>query len=280
MNNMSVLSGQKIVVTGGLRGIVKSIIDEIAKEGDVKIAILAKEKNENTDDVLSEYRSKYNTDARFIATDIRSSTSIKESIEKVAQKFGGIDIVINAATVAIIKPMKELTDDILDISYNVNARSSFLVSQYAYEYLAQSGKGQVLNIAPPINLDPKPLSIKTAYASSQYMKSMITVAQAENEQWREKNILVNALWPLYPFTDGENMHLYQQHTEKSGDKKEIKTFGEAALSILKSADKGWNGEFFYDVEVLDMNSTESPNETIYNYNRSFNQQEDKEYHYD
>ena len=41
------LSGQKIVVTGGLRGIVKSIIDEIAKEGDVKIAILAKEKNEN-----------------------------------------------------------------------------------------------------------------------------------------------------------------------------------------------------------------------------------------
>ncbi len=249
---MADMAGQTILITGAIRGVGATIVDRLAQEGDLKIALIAKEKSEATDETISKYRRMYNTDVRFFATDMLDADSIKESIDRVASTFGGIDIVINAASVIIIKSVGNTDVDVLDLSYNINARSSYLVCKYAFAYLQKSSQPQVLNVCPPINLDPRVLATRMAYCATQYMKSMMTVALAENDEWQQQGVRVNGLWPLYPFEDSENLSIYQAHTEKSAQKRSIKVFGEAALCILSRPENGWNGEFFYDEEINDM----------------------------
>ncbi len=263
---MADLEGRSIIVTGAMRGVGAAIVERLVQEGAVSIALLAKDKSEATDETISKYRRMYNADVRFFSTDMLSSQSIKDSVDRVVAAFGGIDIVINAATVAIVKSVANTDENMLDLSYNINARSSYLLCRHAYEYLCKSAQAQVLNICPPINLDPKVLSTRLAYCSSQYMKSMQTVALSDSDDWRRHNILVNALWPLYPFEDGENLHIYQAHTEKSSQRKPISLFGEAAFCILSRPENGWSGEFFYDEEIIDMHKSGEADNIIEHHN--------------
>lgn len=249
---MADIAGQTILITGAMRGVGATIVERLVREGEVNIALLAKDKAEATDDTLSKYRRMYNTDVRFFATDMLDSDSIKDSIQRVASTFGGIDVVINAAAVIVIKSVANTDVDIMDLSYNINARSCYLVCKHAFEFLAKSAQPQVLNICPPINLDPRVLATRMAYCTSQYMKSMITVALAESDDWQQHGIRVNGLWPLYPFEDGENLSIYQAHTEKTAQKRSVKLFGDAAHCVLSRPENGWNGEFFYDEEIIDM----------------------------
>ncbi len=249
---MADIAGQTILITGAVRGVGATIVERLVQEGEVNIALLAKDKAETTDDTLSKYRRMYNTDVRFFATDMLDSDSIKDSVQRVASTFGGIDVVINAAAVIVIKSVANTDVDIMDLSYNINARSCYLVCKHAFEFLTKSAQPQVLNICPPINLDPRVLATRMAYCTSQYMKSMITVALAENDDWQQHGIRVNGLWPLYPFEDGENLSIYQAHTEKTAQKRSVKLFGDAAHCVLSRPENGWNGEFFYDEEIIDM----------------------------
>ena len=249
---MADIAGQTILITGAVRGVGATIVERLVQEGEVNIALLAKDKAETTDDTLSKYRRMYNTDVRFFATDMLDSDSIKDSVQRVASTFGGIDVVINAAAVIVIKSVANTDVDIMDPSYNINARSCYLVCKHAFEFLTKSAQPQVLNICPLINLDPRVLATRMAYCTSQYMKSMITVALAENDDWQQHGIRVNGLWPLYPFEDGENLSIYQAHTEKTAQKRSVKLFGDAAHCVLSRPENGWNGEFFYDEEIIDM----------------------------
>lgn len=252
---MTGLSGLSVIITGGLKGLGASILERLVKEVDIKIAIVGKEKNEETDNMLSEFRKKYCADVRFFSADIRLEDDIKQVVEKTAQAFGGIDICINAATVMLPFSAGKCDVSHMDISYQVNARSSFLLAKYSFDYLSKSEHGRVLNVTPPINLDPRVLSSKMVYSSSQYYKSMLTVALGNDDLWRSSNIAVNALWPLRQHSNSEGVSMYQAHTEQCEDRKTVDIFGDAAYFILCQDASSYNGEFFYDEEVAELSGT-------------------------
>ena len=252
---MTDFTGKTVIVTGGLRGVGSVIVSRLAKEEGVNIAVLAKATSEDTNETFLKYKQSFKSDVRFFPVDMVSADSIKSAVNDVYKTFKSIDVVINAATVCVIKSVVNTSEDILDLSYNINARSTYLLNKYAFEYLCNSQNPQVLNICPPINLDPQLLANKMAYCASQYMKSMLTVSLAENVDWRKHGIQVNALWPLYPFEDSDSLHIYQSHSEKSAVTKPVKCFGDAAYYILSRPENGWNGEFFYDVEIIDMHQS-------------------------
>ena len=252
---MADFTGKTVIVTGGLRGVGSVIVSRLAKEEGVNIAVLAKASSEDASELFLKYKQSFRSDVRFFQVDMANADSIKAAIHEVHNTFNSIDMVINAATVCVIKSVNNTSEDILDLSYNINARSAYLVNKYAFEYLCNSQNPQVLNICPPINLDPQLLANKMAYCASQYMKSMLTVSLAENVEWRKHGIQVNALWPLYPFEDSDSLHIYQSHSEKSSVTKPVKCFGDAAFFILSRPENGWNGEFFYDVEIIDMHQS-------------------------
>ena len=262
------ITGKKVLITGGLKGFGAAITDTVAQQEGMTIGLLARQKEATTDEQLALARSKYNCDMRFFESDIRDAKSVQEAVERAAKSMGGIDILIIASTIAIIKPGAQTEVDILDLSYQINTRATHLLCHSARPWLVESGHGQILNISPPINLDPRQLASKLPYASTQYMRSMLTTALANDDEWKQQNIRINSLWPLHPFADGENMYLYQPHTEKENLKKPVNSFAKAALAILN--EEGWNGEFFYDDEVLeDTEANDRSQMVIENYNNKY-----------
>ena len=256
---MTSLAGKIIVVTGGLQGVGEAIIKRFMEDGDTKVVFLAKDKNEKTDDFLALARKSYQADARFFAVDIRSEDSINDTVEKIVDTFGGIDILLHAATVINTQQAHNISSQHYDLSYDINARSTFLLAKACFKHLAKSEYGHLLNIAPPINLDPKMLGAFTTYASTQYMRSMITVGLANHQDWQKNGISVNALWPLKPFKTGESVILYQSHTQQQEDQKDIALIGEAAYLIVSKPAGCYNGEFFYDEEMVEMGGVDMVN---------------------
>lgn len=256
---MSTLKGKTIVVTGGLQGIGGAIIKRLMEDGDTKVVFLAKEKTDKTDSFLALARKSYQADARFFSADIRNEESVNSAIDKVVDTFGGIDILLHAATVINTQQAHNISTQYYDLSCDINARSTFLLAKACYQYLGESENGHLLNIAPPINLDPKMLGAFTTYASSQYMRSMITVGLANHPDWQKAGISVNALWPLKPFKGGESVILYQGHTQQQENQKDIGLIGEAAHLILSKPAGCYNGEFFYDEEIIEMGGVSMAN---------------------
>lgn len=249
---MTTLANKTILVTGGLQGLGKAITSRIIEDRDLNLILLAKDKNEATNQFLTQARTNYGIEARFISTDIRDVDSINAAVDKTASLYGGIDILIHAATVMITQHGHTIPQTQYDLSCDINARSSFLLAKSCFPYLSQSKHAHILNIAPPINLDPKILGSYTTYAASQYMRSMITVGLANHSDWIKNEISVNALWPLKQYKSGENVLMYQSHTQQQLDLKDISIMGDAAHAILSKPYGAYNGEFFYDEEVLEL----------------------------
>ena len=63
---------------------------------------------------------------------------------------------------------------------------------------------------------------------------MLTVGYANHPDWIKNEISVNALWPLKPYKTGENVLMYQSHTQQQIDQKDISIIGDAAHAIIKA----------------------------------------------
>lgn len=246
------MSELSVVITGGLHGVGAGIVDRFAQE-QCQISIIANAKTADMSDIqsrFSDYR-KMGSEVRVIPTNIMDDDAIHQSIQKAASSQGGaIDVCVNAALISHPMTYDETTIDKLDLFYQVNARSSYSMMRAALTSLRQSPNPHVLNIAPPINLDPRVMGYRTAYTVTQYFRSMLTISLANAEEWR--GIGCNSLWPVKPFSDGGNLGIYQSHIDINSGLKRMAMFSEAAYGIVTQPADRFNGEFFYDEEILDI----------------------------
>ena len=246
------MSELSVVITGGLHGVGASIVERFAQE-QCQISIIANAKTADMSDIqsrFSDYR-KMGSEVRVIPTNIMDDVAISQAIQKAASAHGGaIDVCINAALISQPMTYEETTIDKLDLFYQVNARSSYSMMRAALASLRQSPNPHVLNIAPPINLDPRVMGYRTAYTVTQYFRSMLTISLANAEEWR--GIACNSLWPVKPFSDGGNLGIYQSHIDLNSGLKRMAMFSEAAYGVVTPPADRFNGEFFYDEEILDI----------------------------
>lgn len=128
-----------------------------------------------------------------IACDIRSEQSVKESIDKVVQTFGGIDILINNASAINLIGTIDQSMKKYDLMHQINTRGTFLVSKYALPHLLKAKNPHILNLSPPLNMQPKWFGSHLAYTMAKYGMSMCVLGMAE--EFKGDGVAVNALWP-------------------------------------------------------------------------------------
>ena len=80
-----------------------------------------------------------------------------------------------------------------DLMHGVNARGTFVCSQACIPHLAKAANPHILNLSPPLNLDPKWFKHHVAYTMAKYGMSLCVLGMAE--EFRDDGIAVNALWP-------------------------------------------------------------------------------------
>ena len=247
------LSGKKIFITGGSRGIGLAIALRAARDG-ASIAIAAKTSDLNPKlpgtihSAAEEIRAAGGT-ALPIQCDLRDEAQIAAAVTQAAETFGGIDILINNASAINLTPTEATPAKRFDLMFDVNVRGTFLTSQAAIPHLrasAEAGRNpHILTLSPPLSMKAKWFHHHVAYTMAKYGMSMCVLGMSE--EYRKTGIAVNALWPRTAI-DTAALQMIPGIDTATCRTPEI--LADAAYVILNRASKDCTGNFFVDDEVL------------------------------
>lgn len=248
---MESLEGKTLFITGATRGIGKAIGIKAAQSG-ANIVIAAKTTSPHprlpgTIFTAAEEIEKAGGKALPIAVDIRFEEQIKEAMEKTAQTFGGIDILINNAGVLSLTGTLETEMKKFDLMFAVNVRGAFACSKACISYLKKSENPHILNISPPLNMESRWFSHHLVYTMSKYGMSECVLGMSE--EFKDEGIAINALWPkttiataaIYNVLGGEELASHSRTLEIVAD---------TAYLILTQNSRKCSGNFFIDEDVL------------------------------
>ena len=247
------LSGKKIFITGGSRGIGLAIALRAAGDG-AAVAIAAKTSEPNpklpgTIHTAAEQIRAAGGTALPIQCDLRDEDQISAAIAQAAAEFGGIDILINNASAINLTPTEATVAKRFDLMFDVNVRGTFLTSQAAIPHLrtsAEAGRNpHILNLSPPLSMKAKWFQHHVAYTMAKYGMSMCVLGMAE--EFRKTGIAVNALWPRTAI-DTAALQMIPGVDTAACRTPEI--LSDAAYVILNRISKECTGNFFVDDEVL------------------------------
>jgi citronellol/citronellal dehydrogenase len=125
--------------------------------------------------------------------DLCDETAIEKGIAAAVSSFGRIDVLINNMASFCFSDTLSITTQQLDTLIATNLRATFLMSKKCIPYLEKSNNPHIINISPPLHLDPKWFSHHVAFTLSKYAMSMCTLGMAE--EFKPKRIAINSLWP-------------------------------------------------------------------------------------
>ncbi|MDR6866863.1 citronellol/citronellal dehydrogenase [Microbacterium resistens] len=191
------LAGKTILMSGGSRGIGLAIALRAAADG-ANIALLAKTdtphpKLEGTIHTAADLIREAGGRALPIVGDVRNDDDITEAVLKAQGEFGGIDVVINNASVIDLSPSLDLGAKKYDLMQDVNVRGTFMLSRAAIPVLKDAPNPHILSLSPPLNPTPRWLGAHTGYTLAKFGMTMVTLGLAA--EFAEAGIAANTLWP-------------------------------------------------------------------------------------
>lgn len=247
-----VFENKVVLVTGGSRGIGKAIALKLASEG-AHLAIVGKTaephpKLEGTIYTAAEEIAKAGPgNVLPLQGDIRSEDSIKHIVKTTIDTFGGIDILINNASAISLTSTEETESKRWDLMHSINVRGTFLMSKECIPHLRRARNPHILNLSPPLNMDPAWFGKHLAYTMSKYGMSMVVLGLAE--ELKQQRIAVNALWPKTTIATAAVQNLlggdFLMQRSRTTD-----IVADAAYHILQQPSFECSGNFFIDEEVL------------------------------
>uniref|UniRef100_A0A182JTK9 Hydroxysteroid dehydrogenase-like protein 2 n=1 Tax=Anopheles christyi TaxID=43041 RepID=A0A182JTK9_9DIPT len=244
------LAGITLFITGASRGIGKAIALKAARDG-ANIVLAAKTAEPHPKLPGTIYTAAAEIEAAGgkalpCVVDVRSEEAVRAAVQKAVQTFGGIDIVVNNASAISLTPTEETDMKRYDLMHNINTRGTFLVSKECLPYLRKSKHAHILNISPPLNMEPHWFSNHVAYTMAKYGMSMCVLGMAR--EYENANISVNALWPRTIIYTAAVEMLHGQEGYPFSRKPEI--MADAAYAVLCRSPGTSTGNFFIDDEVL------------------------------
>jgi len=248
---MSTLSGKTLVITGASRGIGLAIALRAAKDG-ANIAILAKTVDEDprlpgTIHSAAKEIEAAGGKALAIKCDVRNEDEVKDAMAKTVEHFGGIDVLINNASAISLTPTADTEMKRFDLMSQVNGRATFMCSKYALPHLKKASNAHILNMSPPLNLNPRWFAPHLAYTMAKYNMSLCTLGMSA--ELKKAGVAVNSLWPETGIATSAVLNLLGgEEAMKKCRKPEI--VADAAYWILTQKSTDVTGNFFIDSEVL------------------------------
>lgn len=138
------LKNKVVLVTGSSQGIGKETALLFAKEG-ANVVVTYNSNKKKGEEVFNEC-NKLNG-SFLVKLDVTDEDSIKECIEKVVDKFGAIDVLVNNAGVLVWKDFVENSNKDIDFQIDVNVKGLMKVTKAVLPYLQSNDEGVIINLA-------------------------------------------------------------------------------------------------------------------------------------
>ena len=173
------LSRKIALVTGSGGGIGRAIADKLIAEGANVVFTDISER------YLQEATLQYGTDQAIgFCCDVTKAESLEDAIQKTCLQFGGLDIVVHSAGLAISKPLAETTEVDWDLLQNVLVKGQFLLSKQAARIMRIQGLGgSIVNIASKNGLvsGPNNAGYGTAKAAQMHLSRLLAAELATDK---------------------------------------------------------------------------------------------------
>ena len=245
------LRNRTLFITGASRGIGLAIALRAARDG-ANVIVAAK-----TAEPHPKLPGTIHTAARAIeeaggralplVVDVRAEGEVAAAVEKAVATFGGIDILVNNASAISLTGTLQTPVRIYDRMMTVNMRGTFVCSQACLPHLKRAENPHILNLSPPLNMDPRWFAPHVAYTMAKYGMSLCVLGMAH--EFAADGIAVNALWPRTAIaTAAIEFAIGNEALLKFCRKPEI--VADAAHAILSGRSRDRTGQFLIDDEVL------------------------------
>lgn len=185
------LENKVAIVTGGAMGNGLGIVKVFLKYG-AKISIF--DYSDKITETVETLRNEgYEIDGYKV--DIRDSKKIKEAVNKVIEKYGKVDVLVNNAGVAKLTPFLETSDEIRDFHFDINIKGAWNMSKEVLPYMGQGGA--IVNMSSVTGTMVADTG-EVAYATTK--AALLGFTKGLAAEVVNKGIRVNAILPGYIMT--------------------------------------------------------------------------------
>ena len=202
------LTNRVALVTGGSKGLGYAIASGLASAGaDILLVSRHLQEAENAAaEIVREYRCK----AVGIQADVAVAEDVDRMVQRIADEWGKLHIVVNNAGINRRGPLESLTLDEFQQVMQVNVTGTWLTCRATQPLLEKSGHGSVINLASSLGVVG--LTHRTPYASSK--GAVVQLTRTLGIEWAPRGIRCNAICPG-PFLTPMNEPIAEdEHTKQ------------------------------------------------------------------
>lgn len=188
---------KNIIVTGGSRGIGAAIARKFAQSGERVIL-----NYNNSKEKAEEIKNKFSDNIVLYKADVSDFNAVKEMCDFVINEYGSVDVLVNNAGIAQIKPFADITESDWDNVMNVNLKGVYNSTKCVIDNMIHNKKGKIINIASVWGEVGG--SCEVHYSASK--AGIIGFTKALAKEMGLSNIQVNCVSPGIIDTEMNSMH--------------------------------------------------------------------------
>lgn len=239
------LENKVAIITGASSGIGRAIALRFAEEGakivNADIIEEPREGGKKTHEKINENGGR----AIFVKTDVSSSESVKQLVDRTVNEFGKVDILVNNAGIYIQKSIHKTEEKDWDKLMEVDLKGVFLCSKYVIIHMLENGiKGKIINVSSIAGLVG--FGKSAAYCAAKGGVTELTRELAMD--YAPKNININAICPgviktqmTKSFRENPEMKKFFEQNTPSPRLGEPKDIANAALYLASEESNFVNG---------------------------------------
>lgn len=189
------LKGRTAILTGAGGGIGRVLAEKLADMG-ANLILFGGNNLNNLENVAISVRKK-GVRAEIIAGDLTDYHFIQSGYKKAIDLFGGVDILINNAGLAINCPLESTPVETFDKIMAINARAPYMLIQQALPDLKKSNRASIINISSVVGHAGYPN--QSAYTASKH--ALLGMTKSLAQEVYKDGIRVHAISPGGVYTD-------------------------------------------------------------------------------
>jgi NAD(P)-dependent dehydrogenase (short-subunit alcohol dehydrogenase family) len=197
MKDIFKLDGKIAIVTGGAGGIGEALALGLGYHG--ATVVVSSRNQQAIDKVAAKITAETGNAAIAVASDVTDDTSINKLIDTVVEKYGRVDILVNAMGMNIKHDAFEYAMDDWDKLFDVNVKGTMMVCKAAGKVMREQKSGAIVNLSSVRGIRGY-TGGNTGYCATKGAVELITKALAL--EWAASGIRVNALGPAQVITQG------------------------------------------------------------------------------
>ena len=183
------LKDKVAIVTGGASGIGRATVLRFVQEG---AKVVVADRNRTGGEEVQRLAQEFSQDVAFAPLDVSRADNARDMVERTVDRFGRLDVLVNAAGILIVTPpLAEVDERDWDLIMGTNLKGLFFCCKYAIPAMVHGGGGSIVNIASIAGI----LGYGSALPYAVSKAGVIHLTKTAASQYTSQGIRINAIAP-------------------------------------------------------------------------------------